>query len=517
MTDFGRRICLGVACLLMVVSANAQEVVLSSADGKISLSGTILDYDGEFYRLNTAFGEMTLRALGLVCSGRACPDPGKYAADLIISGTADALNDLLPALIEDFSFSSATNSLRQDQDGAWTLFITDPVQIPVARIQGKPARAASAIADLTEEKIDIAIANRTANSREIQAAARKGAVDLAHDRYRQVLALDAVVFIVSPENPISSISRRDLGRVFSGAIRNWAELGGFDAPVVLMERDPSTDSNDAFRRAVFGSRASRPVAPARIFSSADELASAVVADPFALGATSFAGIRNAKPLAIREACGISQYPTLFGLQSGDYPLSHAIFLFSPKRRLAIFARNLMAYLRSESGQRAVSAAGFAGQNMTDVAFADQQERIANALREAGSGVTLAALRGFVAELSEARRLSATYRFVGHSTSLTARSRRYVTALARMIEAGDFDGREIIFAGFSDSKGSANGNRRVSRQRAVRVANRVRAAAQRADLSKIRIQTIGFGEVSPVACNGSLEGRRLNRRVEVWFR
>ena len=81
----------------------------------------------------------------------------------------------------------------------------------------------------------------------------------------------------------------------------------------------------------------------------------------------------------------------------------------------------------------------------------------------------------------------------------------------------FEGHELVFAGFSDSVGGAAGNRRISRQRAEQVADLVRKAATRADLSRLTISVIGLGEVSPLACNDDDLGRRINRRVEVWLR
>jgi len=132
-------------------------------------------------------------------------------------------------------------------------------------------------------------------------------------------------------------------------------------------------------------------------------------------------------------------------------------------------------------------------------------------------VSLAALQGFVRIFSDAARLSPTFRFDGNLIRIDQRSERNIATLARMIELGDFDGRELVFAGFSDSQGSATGNRRVSRQRAERVADAVRAAAARADLSKVRITVHGLGEVSPLACNDTESGRWANRRVEVWVR
>jgi phosphate transport system substrate-binding protein len=37
------------------------------------------------------------------------------------------------------------------------------------------------------------------------------------------------------------------------------------------------------------------------------------------------------------------------------------------------------------------------------------------------------------------------------------------------------------------------------------------------LTGIKFFALGFGELSPVACNDTQEGKAINRRVEVWIR
>ncbi len=496
----------------------ANEVVLKSASGSVELSGTLLGYDGEFYKIDTAFGEMTVRALGITCTGHACPDPGQYAADITISGDSAMIENLLPALIEDFGFSSGHKSLRSDHDaGGYSYFLSDRAQVPVARVQAQPGSSGKGFADLTSGLADLALASRPATGVEVTTASEAGAGDLTSRYQYQVLAVDALVFVVSKENPISSLSLSDIAKIYSGEITNWADLGGYDAQITPFRRNTGSDMASVFYHKFFTLQAPYMPIQGRAFTSDTELSDAVAADPFAIGFTSFSAIRNTKPLAIRGSCGIRQYPSRFGLQTGDYPLLRELYLFSARRRLPLFARNLMAYLDSFDGQTAIDDLGFVGRNLTWVPLADQQERLANAVRETDEDISLPALKGFVNVLSDASRLSATFRFEDDSTALNETSERHVKDLARMIEVGDFDGRQVIFAGFSDSVGAASVNRRISRQRAERVASLVKSAASRADLSKVNFRMIGMGEVSPIACNDTEAGRRSNRRVEVWVR
>ena len=73
----------------------------------------------------------------------------------------------------------------------------------------------------------------SSNEPERLAARDQAPEDPPLTRRVRVLALDALVPIVSPDNPVTAISMTDLARAFSGEIDNWAALGGPDAPIAL--------------------------------------------------------------------------------------------------------------------------------------------------------------------------------------------------------------------------------------------------------------------------------------------
>lgn len=47
------------------------------------------------------------------------------------------------------------------------------------------------------------------------------------------VALDAIIPVVSPKNAVASLTMEQLRDLFAGKIKNWKELGGADAPVVV--------------------------------------------------------------------------------------------------------------------------------------------------------------------------------------------------------------------------------------------------------------------------------------------
>jgi outer membrane protein OmpA-like peptidoglycan-associated protein len=75
---------------------------------------------------------------------------------------------------------------------------------------------------------------------------------------------------------------------------------------------------------------------------------------------------------------------------------------------------------------------------------------------------------------------------------------------------EFDQTIVVVSGHTDSTGSAQLNQTLSENRAQSVADYLAAR----NVSRLRMETYGFGPRYPVATNSTPEGRQENRRVEL---
>lgn len=75
---------------------------------------------------------------------------------------------------------------------------------------------------------------------------------------------------------------------------------------------------------------------------------------------------------------------------------------------------------------------------------------------------------------------------------------------------EYEDRQVLVEGFTDSTGARDYNMRLSERRA----NSVRDGLVRRGVDERRIRTRGYGPDYPVATNATQAGRQLNRRVEV---
>ena len=155
--------------------------------------------------------------------------------------------------------------------------------------------------------------------------------------------------------------------------------------------------------------------------------------------------------------------------------------------------------------------------MSEIGIGEQGKRFANAIASAGEETRLEELQRMVNVLRPASRLTITFRFNTGSLSLDAQSRSNVVLLARLLEAGAYDGRELMFVGFSDGDGDAGVNLNIAKRRASAVRAAVTKAATTIKPAQMSLSIKAFGEALPMACDDTEWGRQVNRRVEVWVK
>lgn len=512
---------LWAALFLLVAgtSVRADDVTLRSRDGAIELSGTLLGFDGEFYRVQTQYGELTVDGSGVLCEGPGCPSLTDFVAELSISGSSTIGDVLMPALVEGFALQNGLKAVRNRKDDThFEYVLSTPDQgTPVGRFQFRVSSTDEGFADLLADEADLVMALREIRKGELTLASEVGLGRLDDVNRSRVLALDAMTVIVSPTNPVSATSVSDLARILSGEIDNWRSLGGPDAPISLHMRDAQSGIAQAVEDRVLRQAGLSLTEGVARHQTNTALAQAVARDQLGLGVASYSEIGNSKALALTGPCGFQLRANRLTIKTEDYPLTAPMFLYIPARRLPKLAREFLAYTRTAPAQIITRRAGFVDQAPEEITLNAQGDRFANAIRVAGDEEDLDSLKRMVDTLAPLRRLSTSFRFEAGAARLDAQSRSNVLQLARAIEAGTYDGRHLVFVGFSDGEGPAGNNLRIAQQRAQAVKQAIEAAVETSNLSQVRLSTDAFGEAMPMACDDTSWGRQVNRRVEVWVR
>lgn len=514
----------GLAALFLfgtTLSTRAQDVTLTSRDSKVELSGTLLGFDGEFYRLQTTYGELTLDGSGVLCEGPGCPDLQDFVAELQISGAQTLGSVVMPALIE--AFAQKNNYLTERETGedsssfVYLIRRADTGKL-AARFFFRVTNTDEGFADLLADEADIVMSLREIRPDERSRAREAGLGDMTGPNRSRVLALDAIVPVVSGSNPVRGISPDKLAQVLAGRITNWEALGGPDVPITLHLPDERSGLGQAVVDQLL-----RPAGLVGLAEDATqhgmpaELSQAVAGDTFALGVTSFADRGDTHALMLTGACGFSMEASRRTIKTEDYPLTAPMFLYFPARRLPQLAREFLAFTRGPTAQIVIRRAGFVDQTPEEIEVEQQGNRFANAIANAGTEISLGELQRMAATLTPMKRLSTSFRFEAGSIRLDAQSRSNVQQLARALEVGQYDARRLLFVGFSDGNGAADANRDIALKRAEAVRRAVTEAAVAANLGRVELGVDAFGEAMPMACDDSSWGRQANRRVEIWVR
>lgn len=154
-----------------------------------------------------------------------------------------ALAALLAALLTASAAAAAEVRIRGSTTVAYGLLV--PEKDRIEKLTGValdilPSSTSHGLSDLIEGRGDIAMQAESLKTLATALnAARPGYVQVS-DFSDKLIGKAQVRFIVNPKNPVRRLSREQLGALFSGEIKNWAELGGNNQPVLLVGEPTST-------------------------------------------------------------------------------------------------------------------------------------------------------------------------------------------------------------------------------------------------------------------------------------
>ncbi|MDF3933198.1 phosphate ABC transporter substrate-binding/OmpA family protein [Pseudomonas citronellolis] len=344
---------------------------------------------------------------------------------------------------------------------------------------------------LKDGSAEIAAASRPI--KDAEAAALSASGNLRGAKAEQVIGIDGLAIVVSPDNPLGELSTDQLARIFAGEVKTWEELGGHGGAIHLYARDDNSGTFDTFKELVLAGHGKTLAAGAQRFESSDELSARVAADSQAIGFVGLASVLKAKPVAIADGESRATLPSPASIATEDYPLSRRLYLYIKPNERNPWAQALVQFAQSERGQALVSHSGFVGQRVQALRLQPQ----------AGMPEAYQALA------RDAQRLSLNFRFHEGSATLDNKAQRDVERLLAYLQQHDKMNAKAVLVGFGDAKQDPA---------RAELLSKLRAMAVRRELAKegVIFRSIeGLGAALPVAANDAPDGRVKNRRVEVW--
>ncbi|MBM7069374.1 phosphate ABC transporter substrate-binding/OmpA family protein [Actibacterium sp. 188UL27-1] len=510
--------CIGAACpdLEGQEAVVNDQVRLRTDDGSIELEGRLVKFEDETYFVETTIGDFQLASDGVQCVGEACPAVNLDVREFMISSSNELTRNLIPGLVDGYAdYLNASQERTTDASGIEAIQLASASGDTEATIQLASSDSATAFNQLVDGESTLAATTRAVATEELNQLIGLNADDLARARSENVLALDGLAIVVAPDNPVRAISEADIARIFSGEITNWAEIGGNDGPISLYARSKESGSGSVFFDLLMDPARSTMSLDAQLLGSDSDVADAVQGDPAGIGFTSFSTLGETRPLAIRGECGIQTPATDFTIKTEEYPLTRRLFMYRPGASIPKVASEFLDYTKTEEAQDIITTAGFVDQGVSAVSVNEQGLRFVASVLPSEVDVTYEQIQDMMLELAPADRVSLTYRFEQGSARLDTRAEADIIRLAEMIKRGDFSNKELLLIGFTDSIGLGDLNLELSRARAEQIRDELLQAIGEDVPEDVVIRATGYGEMSPLSCNDTLNGRQINRRVELW--
>ena len=507
--------------LAMATPGNADIVTLTSADGGLTITGDLLAFEDGFYRISTSIGDLSIGEGDVTCEGDGCPVP-EIGRNIVVVGASSIGSLLIPTLLEGYSASIDAKITQIEGTGADTIvqeIVADGGRgNALSNVTIKLSDSATAFRALSQPDVQIGLSTRRVLPAEARRVTQSRGGNLIDASQERVIAVDPVIIMVHPSNPVQSASIEDLDGIYAGRITNWSQLGGRDSDIIVYGRDRSSGTGGAFQDKIFANTGNRQASSVIVLGSDEQIARSVMTQPSAIGISGVAFATGTKPLDIIDQCGITVSPSAFNTKAEEYPIQRRLYLYNRADNMTETLSGFLDFASSNAADALISNAGFFNLAVEQDQRPYQGGRAFGVIDATVNPEELPLMRELVVDLLSYDRLTTTIRFGSGSSTLDAKGFADLERLYQYINTLDYS-VELLFAGFSDADGGFEANRSLSLNRATQVADSAAqfAAGKITNPYGVSFSANGYGELAPVACNATLEGKRTNRRVEIWIR
>ena len=219
---------------------------------------------------------------------------------------------------------------------------------PGADISVRGGGSCVGIASLIDGTCDIADSSRPIKDTELDKAVANGRSPKAN-----VVAMDGIAVIVHTSNGISALSIKQVKDIYTGAISNWKQLGGSDAKIVVISRDTSSGTYEAFGTLALGGAKVR--ADALLQASNQAVASTVSRTTGGIGYVGLGYVSSSVKAVDVDGVRATSETVL----SGKYPICRPLFMYTDGAPKGL-SKQFIDYILSPEGQKLVEEEGFVG-------------------------------------------------------------------------------------------------------------------------------------------------------------
>ena len=226
-------------------------------------------------------------------------------------------------------------------------------------IQVTGGGSGTGLAALINGTTDVAEASRPMKDKEIaNLKAKRG-----KDALELPVAVDGLAVYVHESNPVSELTLAQIKAIYTGAVKNWKDVGGRDERILLYSRENNSGTYVYFKEHVLENADYYPTAQTLPGTAA--VINAVAKDPRGIGYGGIAYGKGIKHLRVKkDAASPAIEPSMENVLEGRYPISRFLYWYlagPPSGDLLAFAQ----WVVSKEGQEVVEKVGYYPLNEND--------------------------------------------------------------------------------------------------------------------------------------------------------
>jgi phosphate transport system substrate-binding protein len=193
---------------------------------------------------------------------------------------------------------------------------------------------------------------------EIEAANENGI-----DPIEFTVAIDALAVIIHPDNPVDKLTIDQLADIYTGRIQNWQEVGGRDAPIILLSRETNSGTHVYFLEEVIrkGDSENTDIFASQtlLMPSSVGITSELRRNPNAIGYDGLGYVtEHEKVIALaRDSNSPYVLPSVETGADGSYPIARDLYMYTAGEPTDAIAEYI-DWVRGPSGQQIVADLGF---------------------------------------------------------------------------------------------------------------------------------------------------------------
>ena len=177
---------------------------------------------------------------------------------------------------------------------------------------------------------------------------------------QSVIAKDGIALVINENNPVNSLTLTEINKIYRNRITNWKEVGGEDKEIVVVTREASSGTREAFekivglKKSVNGIQVTNITPTALVGNGNGMIKTLVSNNDYAISFISLGSVDDTS-LKVLKVNGIESSDE--NIVSGEYRIVRPFILIF-KNDVKQEAQDFINYVLSDEGQQIVEEQGY---------------------------------------------------------------------------------------------------------------------------------------------------------------